>query len=138
MESRFEHLLVPLAVAVGGALGSLARWALAGAVVSDGFPRATFTANVVGSFALGVVLVVGELVGTAKHRRHRSSWARLWRPFMATGVLGGFTTFSTFVLEVDRLGDAVALLYLVLSLGLGLLAYAMGNLGARMVFGVRR
>lgn len=137
MASRFETLQVPLAVAAGGALGSLMRWALANGIVSDGFPWATFIANITGSFALGVVLVVGEIVGSRQHRHHRRPWARLWRPFMATGVLGGFTTFSTFVLEVDRIGAPANLVYLVASIAIGLLAYAIGNAGARRAFGVR-
>jgi len=137
MANRFERLEVPMAVAIGGSLGSLMRWGLANGVASEGFPWATFIANLSGSFALGVALVVGELVGHRHHRHHRQRWARLWRPFMATGVLGGFTTFSTFVLEVDLLDAQLALLYLVTSVGLGLAAYAIGNAGARRMFGVR-
>lgn len=136
MADRFERVQVPLAVAVGGALGSLLRWGLATVLVTDGFPVATFSANISGAFALGIVLVVGELVGSRHHRHHRRPWARLWRPFLATGVLGGFTTFSTFVLEVDRLDPAIAGLYLVASVALGLLAYSLGNTVARRWFEV--
>lgn len=137
MSNRFETLQVPGAVALGGALGSVLRWALANGIANDGFPWATFITNISGAFALGVVLVLGEVIGHASHRHHRRTWARLWRPFMATGVLGGFTTFSTFVLEADRLGALEALTYVITSVGLGLLAYALGNAVARRLFGVR-
>jgi CrcB protein len=135
MTDRFETLLVPLSVAVGGAIGALMRWGLASAVVGGGFPWATFITNISGSFALGVVLVVGEVVGPHKRYRHKP-WVRLWRPFMATGVLGGFTTFSTFALELNRLDVAVAATYLAASVVFGLLAYASGNAVARMAFKV--
>ncbi len=134
MNSRFESVFVPLSVAIGGAIGAVLRWELAGAIVGDGFPWATFLANVSGSLALGAVLVVGEVIGRASHAKQ---WHRLWRPFMATGVLGGFTTFSTFVLELNRIDAGVALLYLLGSVGFGLFAFAAGNALARRVFGVR-
>lgn len=137
MRSRFERLQVPSAVAVGGALGSLMRWGVAGAIPSVGFPWATLMTNLTGCFALGVVLVFGEVVGSRRHRHHARPWARLWRPFMATGVLGGFTTFSTFVLEAVRRDALTSGIYVVMSLGFGLAAYWSGNVGARKAFGVR-
>ena len=137
MRNRFESVQVPAAVAVGGAIGSLLRWSLASAVTSEDFPWATLITNLLGSLLLGVVLAVGELVGTTWHRHHRKPWARLWRPFLATGVLGGFTTFSTFVLEADRLGGTRALAYVGVSMFGGLGVYALGNAWARRQFGVR-
>ena len=116
------------AIAVGGALGTLARYAVERAVVPDpaGMPWATFAVNVVGSFILGVVLTV------VVERRPDD---RLLRPFAAVGFCGGFTTFSTFVLEIDRrIGHghgAVAALYLAGSLVAGLLAAAAGTAAAR-------
>lgn len=112
--------LVPLllVVAAGGALGSLARYAVSVAVPHDPteLPIATLLVNVVGCLLLGV------LVG---------GWpaARWGRPFLGTGVLGGFTTFSAFALEIDRLLDhrpGVAVAYVGLSLLLGLAAAAVG------------
>jgi CrcB protein len=118
--------LVPLllVVAAGGAVGSLARYAVAVALPHERaeLPVATLLVNVVGCLLLGV------LVG---------GWprARWLRPFAGTGVLGGFTTFSAFALESDRLLDrapAVAVVYVALSLLLGLLAAAAGlRLGSR-------
>ena len=127
---RFE---VPLVVAVGGALGSIARWSLTESVASEqAFPWPTFIANVSGSLLLGVVLVLGELFHPRRHR----AWARLWRPFLATGVLGGYTTFSTFAVELERLGLDAALTYAVSSMVFGLLAFAMGSAATRRIAGV--
>jgi CrcB protein len=119
--------LVPLllVVALGGALGSVARYGIAVAVPHGRaeLPVATLLVNVVGSLLLGV-LVAG--------------WtdAKWVRPFLGTGVLGGFTTFSALALETDRLVDhapAVAVLDLALSLVLGLLAALAGlRLGERL------
>jgi CrcB protein len=95
-----------LFVALGGAFGCAARY-LAGAwIVSRlgaGFPWGTFFVNVTGSFLIGVVLVFAE--GGAL-----PAGARL---FLAIGLLGGYTTFSTFSYETLRLmadGDVVAAL----------------------------
>ena len=128
MRNRVQAVEVPLAVAIGGALGSLARWGIASIITATAFPLATFIANIVGSFALGIVLVAGERIG---HRHGALPIGRLWRPFMATGVLGGFTTFSTFVLELNRIEPLMAAIYFVSSVGLGLLAYSLGNTLAR-------
>jgi CrcB protein len=118
--------LVPLllVVAGGGALGSVARYGIDLALPygrSD-LPVATLLINVTGSLLLGL------LVAARPH-------ARWMRPFLGTGVLGGFTTFSTFALETDRLlarAPAVAAGYVALSLALGLGAAAVGlRLGRR-------
>jgi CrcB protein len=83
--------LVPL-VALGGGLGALARYGLSTALptADGGFPLATLLTNLAGCFALGL------LVGALPHR------TRL-RALVGTGLLGGFTTFSTLALETDRL-----------------------------------
>ena len=124
---------VPIAVAVGGALGAVARWAIATNVEpTSGFPVATFAANISGAFVLGVVLVLGERF----HPTHHKAWARLWRPFLATGVLGGYTTFSTLALETVRLPVDMAVTYVVASVVVGLAAYAVGNGITRRVTGI--
>ena len=137
MPNRVESVEVPIAVAIGGAIGAVARWGLASAMVSD-LPLATFITNLLGCFALGVVLVAGEVVGHRQgHHHHRQKWwVRLWRPFLATGVLGGFTTFSTLVLELNQLTALVALAYLLGSVLLGLSAYTVGNNWARSLWRV--
>jgi len=117
-----------LVIAVGGALGTLARYELGQTVVAaaTGFPWATFATNTSGSFLLGVILtVVAE----------RWPPTRYVRPFAAIGFCGGFTTFSTFTVEAVRrtqLGDPrVAVVYLLASLAAGVAAVGLGVLLAR-------
>jgi protein CrcB len=91
-----------------------------------GFPWATFWVNVVGSFILGVsvVLVV-----------ERWPTTRYVRPFVAIGFCGGFTTFSTMVVQAAQLGQhhraGAAAVYLLASLAAGLAAAAAGMAAAR-------
>lgn len=110
-----------LLVAAGGAAGSWARyftgwlWTRAiGPVAASTFPWATLTVNVVGSFAMG--LLAGWL---ARHGSHGEGW----RLLLAVGVLGGFTTFSSFSLEfallVERGTIGLAALYVGISLVAG-------------------
>lgn len=116
------------AVAAGGAFGSLGRWALARALPTspDALPLATLVTNIAGSFALGVLMVLAAEVWP--HRRHL-------RPFLGTGVLGGFTTFSTWMLETRNLGAAghlpTAVGYLALTLATGLPAAWLGLVSGR-------
>lgn len=79
-------------VAAGGAIGALLRH-LAGLLwptAPGTFPVTVFLVNLVGCAAIGVLLVLVSEVGT---------WHPLARPFLATGVLGGFTTFSTYAVD---------------------------------------
>ncbi|NMO91789.1 fluoride efflux transporter CrcB [Actinomycetospora sp. TBRC 11914] len=84
------------AVAVGGALGALARWGigLAWPTPHGGFPTATLLINVVGCLLMGVLVVHVAEVREAHP---------LVRPFLGVGVLGGFTTFSTFAVDSQQL-----------------------------------
>jgi CrcB protein len=117
-----------LLAALGGALGALARWGVAGALPSPAgrWPWATLLVNVTGCLLIGVLLAV------VLARFPSSSWAR---PFLATGVLGGYTTYSAFAVDVVRLVDAghapVAGLYVVTSVAGGALAVTAGLLLAR-------
>lgn len=121
------------AIAAGGALGAPARYAVTQVVgvSADGFPWATFWTNVSGSFALGFLLVV--LIRRYPPSHHL-------RPFVATGFLGAFTTFSTFVVETDLLVDhghgATAAAYVTASLAAGLAASWAGIAGGRRVSAV--
>ncbi len=83
------------ACAVGGALGSLARWGVdeAWPGTPSIFPWSTFTVNVVGCLLLGLLL--GSTAGQDPMRR----------AFLGAGVLGGFTTFSTYALQVKVTTD---------------------------------
>jgi CrcB protein len=113
-------------IAVGGALGSLARWGLTHGIAAGAgdFPWATFIENVSGCLALGVLMVLVQELWPADGR------ARLLRPFAGVGVLGGWTTFSTYALDTRGLlagghgGTAAA--YLVGSVLGGLLAVWAG------------
>jgi fluoride exporter len=119
-------------VGVGGALGSAARWALSGAVSHSpsGIPWGTFVENVSGALLLGALMVFVL---------ERWTSSRYVRPFLGVGVLGGYTTFSTYVLETrDLLAGGrpeVALAYLFGSLVAGVVAVAAGVGLARLVVG---
>lgn len=88
-----------IAVALGGGTGTAARYgaSLLWPTPAGGFPWTTFAVNVTGCAAIGVLLVLIVETGTAHP---------LVRPFLGTGVLGGFTTFSTYAVDVERLTDA--------------------------------
>ncbi|MFD7326562.1 fluoride efflux transporter CrcB [Streptomyces sp. NPDC059875] len=88
------------AVAAGGALGAAARYgaSLVWATPPGAFPWTTFAVNVSGCAAIGVLMVLVTEVAALPHP--------LVRPFLGTGVLGGFTTFSTYALDTQRLLSA--------------------------------
>ena len=120
------------AVAAGGAVGALGRHLLVTAwpQPAGGFPWATLVVNLTGCAAIGVLMAT--LAGlTAPHR-----WAR---PFLGTGVLGGFTTFSAYAVEARALLEAgragVAATYVLVTLVGALAAVWLGMLVVR---GVRR
>ena len=116
------------AVDLGGALGAPARYGMSRLirVAAHGFPWATFWTNVSGSLALGFVLVL---------ILERFPAARYWRPFVASGFLGAYTTYSTFAVETDLLARAgrlpTALIYDSASLVAGFLAVVAGMWAAR-------
>jgi CrcB protein len=126
LANRWDILLV---IAVGGAVGSLARWALGEALPAarGSFPWATFLENVSGGFALGVLMVFVVDVWSP---------SRYVRPFLGVGVLGGFTTFSTYLLDARGLvvADAgpLAVVYVFGSLVVGLVAVWLGIATARL------
>lgn len=117
------RLVDVIAVIAGGALGSVLRYSVALAVpVVDRWPLPTGIVNVLGAFVLGFLMA-----------RCRPTLLRL---AVGTGVLGGFTTYSTFALELNRLlADglaATALGYAAVTLVLGTAAAFLGHwLGAR-------
>jgi fluoride exporter len=117
-----------LLAALGGALGALARWGVATALPASpgGWPWATLLVNLTGCLLIGVLLAV--LPG-------RFPSSSLLRPFLAVGVLGGYTTFSTFAMEVVRSAETGAWLiaggYLLASVLGGLACVLAGLAGAR-------
>jgi len=123
-----------LMIAIGGALGSVARFLTvngANRLLGVGFPYGTMIVNILGSFLMGVAVAVliDRLDGDIPSR---------WAPFVMTGFLGGFTTFSAFsldgylLLENGRLGAMVT--YAVVSVVLSLIGLAIGITCARMWF----
>lgn len=121
-----------LLVASGGAVGTLVRAVLEEefAAPAGQWPWTTFAINVVGSFLLG--LLVSRLAARGPDEGRR----RLVRLTLGTGLIGGFTTYSTFIVEVDRLvrADAIGLGvgYALASVLLGIAAAALGMaLGGR-------
>ncbi|HBK05526.1 MAG TPA: fluoride efflux transporter CrcB [Acetobacteraceae bacterium] len=119
-----------IAVAVGGAIGSVGRFWLAGAMAAltgPRFPWGTLLINIVGSFVIG--LVAGITLPPA-----RVGMSPDLRIFLMTGICGGFTTFSAFSLQTLELiqgGDVVAALgYAIGSVALCVIAtYAAWALG---------
>jgi len=116
------------AVALGGILGAEGRYGL-GLMLPHHpgqLPASTWIVNTSGCFLIGVLMVVVAAL-TAPHR--------LIRPFLGTGVLGGYTTFSTATLDVQQLMQhgrpALALGYLLGTLGAALIAVAIGTAGTR-------
>ncbi|MBI39351.1 MAG: fluoride efflux transporter CrcB [Leptospiraceae bacterium] len=120
-----------LAVAMGGALGAVMRFAVARWMQpwleGGGFPYPTFVVNLAGSLFLGLIYSLGK-----------ANWLQdEYRLFWATGVMGAFTTFSTFAVEGVLLMEAgrwkLALLYWILSLVFGVVIAYLGMLiGSRI------
>ncbi len=114
-----DHGAVLAVIAAGSGLGALARYAIAQLLPTQPghFPWATFATNVIGSFLIGVLMVAITDIWVAHH---------LLRPFLGVGILGGFTTFSTYASETRNLLQpgtvALAFIYLAATLVCALLA----------------
>lgn len=121
-----------LMAAAGGALGAGARHLVnvgAMRLTGAGFPWGTLAVNLLGCFLMGLLIEMAAL---------RWSISNEMRAFLATGILGGFTTFSAFSLDfavlVERKAHGAALLYAAASVGLSLLALFAGLYVMRAVF----
>jgi CrcB protein len=118
-------------VALGGAIGASLRFLTGVGVIRlfgvGDFPVAIITVNVIGSFLMGVFVVMAAHRGLTQ-----------MSPFVMTGLLGGFTTFSAFSLEtmtlIERGHMGSAALYVALSVCLSVGALALGLLAARSAF----
>lgn len=113
-------------VALGGAIGASLRFAaviVATRAFGPGFPMGTLAVNVLGSFAMGALFVILTARGSTLH------------PFLLTGILGGFTTFSAFSLDAITLWESghvtQAALYVAASVILSLAALVLGAAIAR-------
>ncbi len=113
-----------LSVAAGGAVGAAARYVVMsaiGALLGSGFPYATLAVNVAGSFVLGLLVEMMALFWSPGEGL---------RAFMVVGMLGAFTTFSTFSLDVAVLYGRGALLaaaaYIIASVVLSIVALFLG------------
>jgi CrcB protein len=124
-------MVLGLYIALGGALGAVARYGLGRWIHSwagDGFPWGTFAINAIGSFLIGLSLRYLEGIAAAPELR----------ALMTVGLLGAFTTFSTFTYDtIVLLQEGAwtrAALYALGSLAIGLLAVGSGlYLGARVL-----
>jgi CrcB protein len=120
------------AVGVGGALGAMARYLIAGWVQSPawtGFPYGIFIVNITGGFIMGVLTEAMAL---------RFNVSPEVRAFLTTGILGGYTTFSTFSLEaamlIERHAYGQAAFYIAGSALLSVIALFAGLWLMRMVY----
>lgn len=122
-----------LLVAIGAAVGGVARYLIGGwlaSLLGPDFPWGTVFVNVTGSFVIGVVLILvqgGALPAGA-------------RPFVAVGILGGYTTFSTYSYEtLELIADGnyrVAVINVFVQLVLGLIGVYLGVVLGRLIGGV--
>lgn len=126
-----------VAVALGGALGASARHGidLLFPTATNQWPLATFLINLTGAFILGIVIEGATAIAPDPGA---SIFARRLRPFLVTGVLGGYTTFSTYMVETHGLVISgripMALLYMFGSLLAGILLVVLGMALGRRIF----
>jgi len=132
---RRPTVALGLVVLCGATIGTLARAGLSEAFphAEGAWPWATFWINLAGSFVLGALLEFLALAGTDE------GWRRTARLGLGTGVLGGFTTYSTFAVEIDRLTRddhlALAVAYTGTSLVAGIVLAALGMAAVGAVAG---
>lgn len=124
-----DRTRLALLIAAAGAAGALSRWGLGTFITAragERFPWGTLVVNALGCFLLGVVLTV---------TRDRYPGLEPWRPVLAIGFLGAFTTFATYVFEADALLSdrrwLPAAAYILGSVALGLGAFRLGIVVAR-------
>ena len=124
------HMRDVLFVALGGAVGSVLRYGVGkvmGPTADAPIPWHTLVVNVSGAFVLGLLIAFAA----------RQGWPGWWRPLLGVGLLGGYTTFSTFALEATEMSlrgtHLTAGLYAIGSVALGMLAAYVGLLSGRAV-----
>lgn len=112
-----------LLIGLGGAIGSMLRYAATMLMQSRYFPYATLTINIIGCFIIGLVFAMSM---------KDEIFLQNWKLFLATGICGGFTTFSAFSLEnLELLQNGkigIASIYILVSVVLGIAATFLGYL----------
>jgi len=110
-----------LLVGLGGGIGSMLRYASYLFLSNKNFPFATLTVNIIGSFIIGLVLALSV---------KDENFLNNWKLFLATGICGGFTTFSALSAENVALLQTgkyfIALVYVAASIVLGIAAAWLG------------
>ena len=110
-----------LLVGLGGGIGSILRYGTFLLINTKSFPYATLTVNIIGSFIIGIVFAFAL---------REEVLSQQWKLFLATGICGGFTTFSAFSLENMGLLQSgkygMAITYISLSVVLGIIATFLG------------
>src|SRR5687768_4002295 len=110
-----------LLVGLGGGLGSMLRYAAYLLVDAKSYPWATLTINIIGCFIIGIILAISL---------KDESFSNNWKLFLATGICGGFTTFSAFSAEnmamLQNGKTAIAAIYIAVSVVLGIAASFLG------------
>ncbi len=126
------NFVVMAAVGAGGAIGSMARYLIAGWVQSAawaGFPYGIFAVNVSGGFVMGILTELMAL---------KFNVTPVTRAFLTTGIMGGYTTFSTFSLEaamlIQRHAYGQATFYIAGSALLSIIALFLGLWLVRTVY----
>jgi CrcB protein len=128
-----RRLDILLAIALGGAIGGVARYSVSLALPTrpSHFPWDTFLINVSGSFVLGLLVIL---------LAERFPPSRYARPFIGTGIIGAYTTFSTFGIETDLLirdgHVGIAAAYALGTLAGGLTAAWIGVVVGRWLSGL--
>jgi CrcB protein len=123
--SEQNELQTIAAIAIGGVVGSTARWAVGTQLApdgTDGFPLYTFVVNVIGCLLIGLA--------ASRVARPSIAWA-----FLATGVLGGFTTMSGFAVQLNDLAEAGETTTMVLYLAATLAGGFAALIGAERLSG---
>lgn len=110
-----------LLVGLGGMIGSMSRYFFSLIIKPGSFPYTTFSVNIIGCLIIGMVMGLALKDGSLNNN---------WRLFLATGICGGFTTFSAFSLEcvqfIEQQRYAAMSGYIALSIVLGLAATFAG------------
>jgi len=120
-------------VAIGGALGAMCRYLFTEMVIlslQSNFPTGTMLVNIIGSFLMGILHFL--------FTNYLDSIPLQFRLLLATGILGGFTTFSAFSLDIFRLINAgqinIAFAYIISSIAFSILAIFFGFYLAKWIF----